>query len=98
MSPSRAAIAALIEPQLLRSLDELGFLGAVDGLRVELRLPVTNWPQREQLTEMIRHHGLLRTGRPTRQQGLGFTGLCDLDPRPGHCGDGGWKGPPLIRL
>jgi ATP-binding protein involved in chromosome partitioning len=53
MSPSRADIAALVEPQLLRTLDELGFLGAVDGSRVELRLPVTNWPQRDQLEEMI---------------------------------------------
>jgi len=41
-------LARIVEPQLVRTLSELGFLGQVDevngALRVELVLPVTNWP------------------------------------------------------
>ncbi len=41
-------LAAIVEPQLVRSLGELGFLGAVGeangAARVELVLPVTGWP------------------------------------------------------
>jgi ATP-binding protein involved in chromosome partitioning len=41
-------LAAIVEPQLVRTLGELGFVGAVgqvDGApRVELVLPVTGWP------------------------------------------------------
>jgi ATP-binding protein involved in chromosome partitioning len=44
----RTELAAIVEPQLVRSLGELGFLGTlgeVDGrVRVELVLPVTGWP------------------------------------------------------
>ncbi len=47
-SPSRSELSAIVEPQLVRTLDELGFLGVVDEvngvLRVELVLPVTGWP------------------------------------------------------
>jgi len=42
------ALAAIVEPQLVRTLGELGFLGAVGeangAARVELVLPVTGWP------------------------------------------------------
>ena len=41
-------LAAIVEPQLVRSLGELGFLGTVGeangAARVELVLPVTGWP------------------------------------------------------
>jgi ATP-binding protein involved in chromosome partitioning len=44
----RSELAAIVEPQLVRSLGELNFLGALDEidgvLRVELVLPVTGWP------------------------------------------------------
>jgi ATP-binding protein involved in chromosome partitioning len=44
----RSELESIVEPQLIRTLGELGFLGAigeVDGsVRVELVLPVTGWP------------------------------------------------------
>ncbi len=44
----RSEIGQIIEPQLVRTLDELGFLAGVDesggAVRVELALPVTRWP------------------------------------------------------
>ncbi len=44
----RSELAAIVEPQLVRTLDELGFLGAVGEVngapRVELVVPVTEWP------------------------------------------------------
>lgn len=44
----RSQLEAIIEPQLVRSLGELNFLGAVGEVngapRVELVLPVTGWP------------------------------------------------------
>ena len=44
----RSQIAHIVEPQLVRTLDELGFLGSVEerngAVRVELVLPVTGWP------------------------------------------------------
>jgi len=44
----RSEIGQIIEPQLVRSLDELGFLAGVaeegGAVRVELALPVTGWP------------------------------------------------------
>jgi ATP-binding protein involved in chromosome partitioning len=47
-SQLRTQLAAIVEPQLVRTLDELGFLGSigeVNGVaRVELVLPVTSWP------------------------------------------------------
>ena len=53
----RPELAAIVEPQLVRPLGELGFLGAigeVDGaLRVELVLPVTQWPNRSALEAAI---------------------------------------------
>jgi ATP-binding protein involved in chromosome partitioning len=44
----RGSLAGIVEPQLVRTLDELGFLGEVEedngSVRVELVLPVTQWP------------------------------------------------------
>lgn len=51
-------LAALVEPQLLRTLGELGFLGelveASSHLEVTLVLPALNWPQRDHLESAIR--------------------------------------------
>ncbi len=53
----RRDLAAIGEPQLVRTLGELGFLGDVsdvDGVpRVELVLPVINWPHLETLRERV---------------------------------------------
>ncbi len=53
----RRAIGAITEPQLVRTLEELGFLGAVESdgavVRVELVLPVVTWPNREWLEDEI---------------------------------------------
>jgi ATP-binding protein involved in chromosome partitioning len=53
----RDKLAAIAEPQLVRSLDELGFLGDVSEhggvARVELVLPVTNWPHLETLRDSV---------------------------------------------
>jgi len=45
------ALAAIEEPQIGRTLGELDFLGTIDeaNKKVELRLPVTNWPNLEAL-------------------------------------------------
>ena len=47
-SPLRAVLSAIVEPQLVRTLGELRFLGDVDEVNesphIELVLPVTNWP------------------------------------------------------
>ena len=52
----RQLIGAITEPQLVRNLEELGFLGAVedrDGVHVELVLPVVEWPNRAWLEDEI---------------------------------------------
>ncbi len=53
----RSDLAAIAEPQLVRTLGELGFLGEVSDeggtTRVELVLPVTNWPHLETLRERV---------------------------------------------
>ena len=59
LSPQlRSEIGALVEPQLVRTLEELGFLGAIGevngAVRVELVLPVTQWPNLDVLEERIR--------------------------------------------
>jgi ATP-binding protein involved in chromosome partitioning len=47
-SQLRNELAAIVEPQLVRTLAELGFLGSIGEIggvaRVELVLPVTSWP------------------------------------------------------
>ncbi len=52
------ALAAIVEPQVLRPLGELGFLDDVvetpAGVVVTLVLPASNWPQRDYLDEQIR--------------------------------------------
>jgi len=56
-SQLRSDLAAIREPQLVRTLAELGFLGDVTEkkgvLRVELVLPVTNWPHLESLRQAV---------------------------------------------
>ncbi len=51
------AVSALVEPQLVRPLGELGFVGAVEETAghpvVELVLPVTNWPHLESLRARV---------------------------------------------
>ena len=51
------AVSALVEPQLVRPLGELGFVGAVEDASghpiVELVLPVTNWPHLETLRAAV---------------------------------------------
>jgi len=49
--PLRDLLGAVVEPQIGRPLDELGFLGEVDeaAIRIELVLPVTQWPHRASL-------------------------------------------------
>ena len=51
----RSDLAAIIEPQLVRSLGELGFLGELDesGTRVELVVPVTQWPNLDLLRDRV---------------------------------------------
>jgi ATP-binding protein involved in chromosome partitioning len=53
----RSDLAAIREPQLVRTLEELGFLGTVeekDGVtHVQLVLPVTNWPHLETLRDAV---------------------------------------------
>ncbi|HET8989766.1 MAG TPA: Mrp/NBP35 family ATP-binding protein [Acidimicrobiales bacterium] len=51
------AVSELVEPQLVRPLGELGFVGAVEDAAghpvVELILPVTNWPHLETLRARV---------------------------------------------
>lgn len=51
------ALAAIVEPQVLRPLGDLGFLDEVietdNGTEVTLVLPASNWPQREYLEGQI---------------------------------------------
>ena len=56
-SPLRQLVGAIIEPQLVRPLEQLGFLGEVrenDGAtRVELVLPVAQWPNLVALEQAV---------------------------------------------
>jgi ATP-binding protein involved in chromosome partitioning len=55
-SQLRSQIAAIIEPQLVRPIGELGFVGNVtdgDSVTVELVLPVLEWPHLEMLRSAI---------------------------------------------
>ncbi len=51
------AVSALVEPQLVRPLGELGFVGAIEETPthpvVELVLPVTNWPHLDTLRALV---------------------------------------------
>jgi ATP-binding protein involved in chromosome partitioning len=58
VTPSRlrSDLSAIVEPQLVRTLGELGFLGDLEEgtpARVELVLPVTRWPNLSLLQERI---------------------------------------------
>lgn len=54
-SPLRSDLAAIVEPQLVRTLGELGFLGDIDerAPRVELVVPVTQWPNLDALRASV---------------------------------------------
>ncbi len=75
-SPLRTELDAIVEPQLVRTLKELRFLGDVDEVnestRVELVLPVTNWPNLELLHASIeaRAPGALVTVRSMDEREL----------------------------
>lgn len=88
------ALAALVEPQVLRPLGELGFLDDVldtaDGPQVGLVLPALNWPQRDYLEEQIRRvmplaTVVVRTMNETELLGLRnyLRGSMTLDPKEG---------------
>ena len=53
-SEVRSALAEIVEPQLVRPIGELGFLGVVEdgptGFAVELVLPVREWPNLDALS------------------------------------------------
>jgi ATP-binding protein involved in chromosome partitioning len=53
----RSELATLRDPQLVRTLGELGFLGEVSEVngatRVELVLPVTNWPHLASISQAV---------------------------------------------
>jgi ATP-binding protein involved in chromosome partitioning len=51
----REVLGAVVEPQVGRPIGELGFLGEVDeaGSRVELVLPVSEWPHRGFLEDQV---------------------------------------------
>ena len=55
-SPLLERLGAIKEPQLVRGLAEIGFLGSVtdDARRVELVVPVTNWPHLDLLIARVR--------------------------------------------
>ena len=54
-NPLRPRLEAIKEPQLVRTLEELGFLGTVneDASRVELVVPVANWPHLDTLRDEV---------------------------------------------
>jgi ATP-binding protein involved in chromosome partitioning len=91
----RRELAAIPEPQLVRSIAELGFLGDVSEsggrYRVELVLPVTNWPHLETLRELVveRVPGaevVVRTMNDDERLALRhfLRGAMVADPGPGH--------------
>lgn len=88
-------LRAIREPQLVRTLGELGFLGAVgeqNGVaRVELVLPVTNWPNLSLLEAAIAEVSpgavvVVRTMNDEERLGLRnfLRGAMAADPGPGH--------------
>ncbi|MHB1709826.1 MAG: Mrp/NBP35 family ATP-binding protein [Acidimicrobiales bacterium] len=58
-SQVRAALAAVVDPELRRPLGELGMVGAVQVTRkrvvVDIALPVGDYPQVDELTGRVRH-------------------------------------------
>lgn len=56
MSTLRDTVTAIVEPQLVRSLGEIGFIGNVDEATnsVQLVLPFTNWPTVGEIESAIR--------------------------------------------
>ena len=90
-----SAIAAIVEPQLVRPLGELGFVGEVgevDGrASVELVLPVTNWPNADAIRSAIVElapSAQVRVRAMDEDELLGLRnflrGAMAGDPGPGH--------------
>jgi ATP-binding protein involved in chromosome partitioning len=88
-------LAAIREPQLVRTLGELGFLGEVredaGQVVVELVLPVTNWPHLETLRAAVDELApdarvVLRTMNDDERLGLRnfLRGAMAAPPGPGH--------------
>jgi len=88
-------LAAIREPQLVRSLAELGFLGDVreesGQVVVELVLPVTNWPHLDTLREAVAERApgsrvVLRTMNDEERLGLRnfLRGAMAAPPGPGQ--------------
>ena len=55
----RERLGAILEPQLVRTLEELGFLGAISEVggvaRVELVVPVSEWPNLDAMRAAVLH-------------------------------------------
>lgn len=106
-SQLRDQISALIEPQLVRPLGEIGFLGAVEesggSVRVELVLPVTNWPNLELLKTRIGEvapgaNVVVRSMNENERLGLRnyLRGAMAGDKGPGHHDHGGDPAPKFL--
>ncbi|MGA7834790.1 MAG: Mrp/NBP35 family ATP-binding protein [Acidimicrobiales bacterium] len=91
----RDDLAAIAEPQLVRGIGELGFLGEIsevgDSVRVELVLPVSSWPHLDSLSERIRERVpgasvVVRTMDDDERLGLRnfLRGEMAGEPGPGH--------------
>ncbi len=91
----RQSIGAITEPQLVRSLEELGFLGVVEArdgaTSVELVLPLAEWPNRAWIEDEIADvaPGATLTVRSmTDDERLGLRnflrGNMTAEPGPGH--------------
>jgi len=91
----RRELAAIVEPQLVRPLGELGFLGTVDEahgtVRVELVLPVTQWPQLARLeaaVEGVTPGAVVEVRAMDDDERLGLRnflrGAMAAEPGPGH--------------
>jgi len=103
----RSTLEGIVEPQLVRTLVELGFLGSVhevDGaLRVELVLPVTQWPNLALLERAVleRAPGASVVVRAMDEEELlalrnFLRGAMAGDPGPGHHDHGGDAKPKFL--
>jgi ATP-binding protein involved in chromosome partitioning len=103
----RQDLATIIEPQLVRSLGELGFLGDVTNIggvvHVELILPVTNWPNLTLLEAEVAQRApganvVVRSMNEDELLGLRnfLRGAMAGDPGPGHHDHGGDPTPKFL--
>jgi len=100
-------LASIVEPQLVRNLGELGFLGDVTEtggtLQVELILPVSSWPNLALLEAVIeeRAPGAIVVVRSMNEEELlglrnFLRGAMAGDPGPGHHDHGGDPTPKFL--